>query len=65
MSKLLTREERAAINRRAYQLSLAVYDAYRHRLMDWADQEKAKTGTIAEADINRVIPDISDLMESL
>lgn len=65
MSKLLTREERAAINRRAYQLSLAVYAVYRHRMMEWADAVKSKTGSIDPAEIERQTPDITDLMESL
>ncbi len=63
MSQYLDKEERAAINRQAYKLSQTAYQAYRHRLIEWATQEKIMQGSIDHEALAGQIPDIADMMD--
>lgn len=61
--KYLNKDERALINRRAYELSLATYPIYRERLIEWAINEKM-SGRLIDADsVAAINPDISDSLE--
>ncbi len=64
MSEYLSKEERAAINRQAYKLSQRAYQAYRHRLIEWATCEKIMRETVDQDLLAAQIPDISDMMDA-
>lgn len=59
----LNKDERSLINRRAYELSLETYPAYRERLIEWAINEKMSGRQLDAVSVARITPDISDSME--
>lgn len=63
MNEYLNKDERAAINRRAYKLSQDAYQAYRHRLIEWATEAKIMHGQIDPEALELQVPDISDMMD--
>jgi len=58
--KVLTKDERSLINKRANELARRAYDAYQWRLVEWAALNKKETGQPITLDLlSTVVPDIT------